>query len=145
MTTLQPDRHTQRASFTPKRIADDGGDARSLRPSILFLGLALCLTLGIATWLGLVDTNDDIRLEITDVSTSSDGNVALTGARYRGHTESGKKFEVIATAAIEHPRGNLPARRRLLGPRGLLRLESCRRRNESHAGRVHFPGARHSA
>ena len=101
MTTPQPDRHSQKASFTPKRIADEDGDARSLRPSILFLGLALCLTLGIAAWLGLVDTNDDIRLEITDVSTSSDGNVALTGARYRGHTESGKRFEVIATAAIE--------------------------------------------
>jgi LPS export ABC transporter protein LptC len=101
MTTPQPDRHTQKANFTPKRVADEDGDARSLRPSILFLGLALCLTLGIAAWLGLVDTNDDIRLEITDVSTSSDGNVALTGARYRGHTESGKRFEVIATAAIE--------------------------------------------
>ena len=101
MTTPQPDRHTQKASFTPKHIADEDGDTRSLRPSILFLGLALCLTLGIAAWLGLVDTNDDIRLEITDVSTSSDGNVALTGARYRGHTESGKRFEVIATAAIE--------------------------------------------
>ena len=101
MTTPQPDKHSQKASFTPKRIADEDGDARSLRPSILFLGLALCLTLGIAAWLGLVDANDDIRLEITDVSTSSDGNVALTGARYRGHTESGKRFEVIATAAIE--------------------------------------------
>ena len=29
--------------------------------------------------------------------------MALTGARYRGHTESGKKFEVVATAAIETP------------------------------------------
>ena len=35
------------------------------------------------------------------ILTSSDGNVALTGARYRGHTETGKRFEVIATAAIE--------------------------------------------
>ena len=101
MTKPQPDRHTQKASFVPKRIADEDDDARSLRPSILFLGLALFLTLGIAAWLGLVDTNDDIRLEINDISSSSDGNIALTGARYRGHTETGKRFEVIATAAIE--------------------------------------------
>ncbi len=101
MTAAQQDRHSQKSSFAPKHIADEDGNARSLRPSIFFLGLALCLTLGIAAWLGLVDTNDDIRLEITDVSTSSNGNVALTGARYRGHTISGKKFEVIATAAIE--------------------------------------------
>ena len=101
MTTPQPDRHTQKASFTPKRIADEDSDARSLRPSILFLGLALFLTLGIAAWLGLVDTNDEIRLEISDISSSSNGNIALTGARYRGHTETGKRFEVIATAAVE--------------------------------------------
>ena len=101
MTAVQPDRLSQKSSFAPKRIADEDGNARSLRPSILFLGLALCLTLGIAAWLGLVDTNDDIRLEITDVSASSNGIVALTGARYRGHTDSGKKFEVIATAATE--------------------------------------------
>ena len=106
MTTVQPDRHSQKSNFAPKRIVDEDGNARSLRPSILFLGLALCLTLGLAAWLGMVDTNDDIRLKITDVSTSSDGNVALTGALYRGHTESGKKFEVIATTAIE--RSNNP-------------------------------------
>tara|TARA_B100000575_G_scaffold288336_1_gene288177 strand:+ start:1305 stop:1964 length:660 start_codon:yes stop_codon:yes gene_type:complete len=101
MATVQPDRHSQKSSFAPKRIADEEGNSRSLRPSILFLGLALFLTLSIAVWLGLVDTNEDIRLEITDVSTSGNGNVTLTGARYRGHTESGRKFEVIATAATE--------------------------------------------
>ena len=101
MTTTEPDRRLQKASFAPKRIADEGSRAGSLKPSILFLALALCLTLGIAAWLGLVDTNDDILLEITDISTNSDGTVALTGARYRGHTESGKKFEVVATAATE--------------------------------------------
>ena len=101
MTTTEPDRRSQKARFAPKRIADEDSGAGSLKPSILFLGLALCLTLGIAAWLGLVDTNDDILLEITDISTNSDGTVALTGARYRGHTVSGKKFEVVATAAIE--------------------------------------------
>ncbi len=101
MTKRQLDINTQKVRFTPKRIADEDDEARSLRPSILFLGLALCLTLGIAAWLGLVDTNDEIRVEITDISSSSDGNIALTGARYRGHTESGKKFEIIATAAVE--------------------------------------------
>ena len=92
MTKPQLDKHTQKASFVPKRIADEDDEARSLRPSILFLGLALCLTLGIAVWLGLVDTNDEIRIEISDISSSSNGNIALTGARYRGHTETGKKI-----------------------------------------------------
>lgn len=101
MTKTEPDPRPQQASFAPKRIADEGDRAGSLRPSILFLGLALSLTVGIAAWLGLVDTNDEILLEITDISTNSDGTVALTGARYRGHTESGKKFEVVATSAIE--------------------------------------------
>ena len=101
MTSAQSGQNSQRASFAPKHIADEERNSRSLRPSILFLVLALCLTLGIAAWLGIVDTNDDIRLEITDVSTSTNGNVALTGARYRGTTDSGKKFEVIAAAAIE--------------------------------------------
>ena len=101
MSLAKPDRATQKTNFAPKLIASEDNNKRSLRPSILFLGLALLLTLGIAAWLGLVDTNDDIRLEITNVSTDSTGNVALTGARYRGHTDSGKKFEVIATAAFE--------------------------------------------
>ena len=101
MTKPQLDKRTQKVSFVPKRIADEDDEIRSLRPSILFLGLALCLTLGIAVWLGLVDTNDEIRLEISDISSSSNGNIALTGARYRGHTETGKRFEVIATAAVE--------------------------------------------
>ena len=102
MTKPQLDKRTQKVSFVPKRIADEDDETRSLRPSILFLGLALCLTLGIAVWLGLVETNDEIRLEISDISSSSNGNIALTGARYRGHTETGKRFEVIATAAVEH-------------------------------------------
>lgn len=77
MTTTEPDRRSQKARFAPKRIADEDSGAGSLKPSILFLGLALCLTLGIAAWLGLVDTNDDILLEITDISTNSDGTVAF--------------------------------------------------------------------
>ena len=101
MAVTKPDRNQKKASFAPKNIANEDNKQASLRPSILFLSLALALTLGIAAWLGLADTNDDILLEITDVSTSIGGNIALTGARYRGHTESGKKFEVIATAAIE--------------------------------------------
>ena len=64
MTKPQVDKRNLKANFVPKRVADEDDETQSLRPSILFLGLALCLTLGIAVWLGLVDTNDEIRLEI---------------------------------------------------------------------------------
>ena len=87
--------------FTPKQV--DSGDARTgiMRPSILFLGLALGLTAAIVGWLGLTDTNDDIRLEVTDVKIDSDGDTELSGALYRGRTESGKRFEIAADHARE--------------------------------------------
>ena len=101
MADAQSEKRTQTTSFAPKQINSEADRPSMLRPSILFLLLALGLTGAIAVWLGFVDTNDDIRIEVADVAVNNNGNVELTGAQYRGRTESGRRFEIIAATARE--------------------------------------------
>lgn len=89
------------ARFAPKTTADDATGSWGIRPSFLFLGLGVIVTIAIISWLGLFQETEDIRLNIKDVTVKNDGNVELTGARYRGRLESGDSFEITADRASE--------------------------------------------
>lgn len=112
MADAQSEKRPQTTSFAPKQINSEADRPSILRPSILFILLAIGLTGAIAAWLGFVYTSDDIRIDVSDVAVNSDGNVELTGAQYRGRTESGRRFEITAATARETSKtpGNIDLR-----------------------------------
>ena len=103
--TPQPD-NQRIARFSPKPTNTTVRDNRLLRPSFVLFAAGAVATIGLVSWLGLFSERDDIRLDITDVSITSEGNVELTGAKYRGRTASGTAFEIIAETASEDKNGS---------------------------------------
>jgi len=146
MAERQSEPESRNARFAPKEIEQTENRRGGLRPSLLFLLLALVLTGALAAWLGLVDSGEDIRLEIKDVAIKSEGDVELTGARYRGRTESGKQFEIIAKSAIEAANApgiiNLedPDAKIFSGDGGVLKITSLAGTYMQSAGKVDLQG-----
>lgn len=94
------------ASFAPKTAATAAQDSSGMRPSLIFLGLGVIVTIAIISWLGLFRETEDIRLDIKDITVKNDGNVELTGAQYRGRLETGANFEITADRASEFKDGS---------------------------------------
>lgn len=94
------------ARFAPKTSTAEAQDSPSFRPSFLFLGLGVIVTVAIISWLGLFRETEDIRLDIQDITVKNDGNVELTGAQYRGRLENGDSFEITADRASETKDGS---------------------------------------
>ena len=64
-------------------------------------GLGLVMTVTAVLWLGLFGTQDEIRLEISDIEIDETGEVELVGAVYRGQTAGGEAYEITASQASE--------------------------------------------
>ena len=92
------------ARFAP-RDRQSEPETRRIRASLLFLGLGILLTSGTVLWLGLFNQQDEIRLEISDLTVDETGDVELTGAVYRGQTARGEPFEITANVARERENG----------------------------------------
>lgn len=92
------------ARFAP-RDRQSEPETRRVRASLLFLGLGILLTSGTVLWLGLFNQQDEIRLEISDLTVDETGDVELTGAIYRGQTARGEPFEITANVARERENG----------------------------------------
>lgn len=99
---------TRLAKFAPKNAQSkaEAKPAWFARPSVVFIGLGLVATIAIISWLGLFRSGDDIRLDIKEIAVNDEGNVELTGVRYRGRLESGDNFEIIADRANEDKDGS---------------------------------------
>tara|TARA_B100001093_G_scaffold511523_1_gene579591 strand:- start:2144 stop:2791 length:648 start_codon:yes stop_codon:yes gene_type:complete len=91
-------------SFAPRAQEIDAG-RRPVRASILFISLGLVLTFVTVLWLGFFTQPVEIKLEITDVKIDDASDIELTGAIYKGRTESGEAFEVTAKIASERSSG----------------------------------------
>ncbi|MGC6497844.1 MAG: LPS export ABC transporter periplasmic protein LptC [Candidatus Puniceispirillaceae bacterium] len=91
-------------SFAPREQDVDAG-RRPVRASILFISLGLALTFVTVLWLGFFTQPAEIKLEVTDVKIADTGDIKLTGAIYKGRTESGEAFEVTAKIASERSSG----------------------------------------
>lgn len=91
-------------SFAPREQDVDAG-RRPVRASILFISLGLALTFVTVLWLGFFTQPAEIKLEVTDVKIADTGDIELTGAIYKGRTESGEAFEVTAKIASERSSG----------------------------------------
>lgn len=94
------------ARFAPKNPGNETVGSRGIRPSFIFLGLGVVATIALVSWLGLFTETEDIRLDIKDITVKNDGNVELTGARYRGRLESGDSYEITADRASEAKDGS---------------------------------------
>jgi len=87
--------------YTP-RTRHAGAEARpSRRLSVILLGFGAAITVAVASWLGFFHKSTDSKLEIKDVKIASNGDVTLTGARYKGLTSAGQPFQIIADEAAE--------------------------------------------
>ena len=95
----------QRAARFAPRDRQAEPERQRVRASLLFLGLGILLTSGTILWLGLFNQQDEIRLEISDLTVDETGDVELTGAIYRGQTARGEPFEITADVAREREDG----------------------------------------
>ena len=91
-------------NFAPREQDVDAGK-RPVRASILFISLGLALTFVTVLWLGFFTQPAEIKLQVTDVQIADTGDIELTGAIYKGRTESGEAFEVTAKIASERSSG----------------------------------------
>ena len=91
----------KRRQFTPRTRPVQDEQPRSRRLSVVLLGIGVVVTLMVASWLGFLHQSGDSKLEIKDVKIADSGEIALTGARYRGVTSSGQPFLITADKASE--------------------------------------------
>ena len=96
----------KQSRFTPRAKKLRLPSQRRYPLSILLVGVGAVLTLGVASWLGLLANGKDVSLEIKQVKRAETGEVQLTGARYRGLTPAGKPYEITAAKANEAPDGS---------------------------------------
>ena len=96
----------RRRNFAPRRTADAVPRQQSMRLSLVLIGLAAGLMVGVTSWLGFLNDRTDSKLEIKSVEISETREVKLTGARYRGLSPSGRPYEIAAEQANEAQDGS---------------------------------------
>ena len=92
---------SKRRQFTPRTRSVQDEQRPSRRLSVILVGIGVAFTLVVASWLGFLHQSGDSKLEIKDVKIANSGEIALTGARYRGVTSSGQPFLITADQASE--------------------------------------------
>ena len=97
---------SKRRQFTPRTRSVQDEQRPSRRLSVVLLGIGVAVTLLVASWLGFLHQSSDSKLEIKDVKITNSGEIALTGARYRGVTSSGQPFLITADQASEANNGS---------------------------------------
>lgn len=108
---------------------------KTVRTSLLFIGLGAAMSVGTVLWLGLFNHQDEIRLEIKDIKVDETGDVELTGAVYRGQTVRGEPFEITAEVATERENGVVD----LSSPTAELRRADGDVMNVTSSAGVYFP------
>ena len=102
--TEQQDAATRLARFAPRERAIDSG-RQTIRTSLIFVSIGLFMSGATLLWLGFFNQQSEIRLEINEIKVDESGDVELTGAVYRGTTESGERYEITAEVAQERQDG----------------------------------------
>ena len=98
MTKTQPKKAFR---FAPKVVAFQQGKSRIV-PLSAFIGTLAGLALFIlGLWVLFFQSDNNIAIDLNAVSTTKDGRLELQGLTYRGKTESGDPFEVVAQKASE--------------------------------------------
>ena len=97
---------SKRSRLTPRPKNLTPQKERRLPLSMFLLGLGAALALAVTSWLGFLDSNKDVSLEIKEVKKAETGEVQLTGARYRGLTPTGKPYEITSVFANEATDGS---------------------------------------
>lgn len=92
---------TKRSQFAPRPRAITDRPHTSRRLSVTLVGIGVITTLAVVSWMGFLHKSTDSKLEIKDATIIGDGNVELTGARYRGVTSGGQPFQITANQATE--------------------------------------------
>jgi len=92
------------AKFAPRERSGDAG-RRTVRTSLVFIGIGLLMSGATVLWLGLFNQSSEIRLEISEIKVDETGDVELTGAVYRGTTVRGEAYEITAEVAQERADG----------------------------------------
>jgi lipopolysaccharide export system protein LptC len=96
----------RRGRFAPRTRVDTPPEQRSTRLSFWLLGVAVALALAVTGWLGVLGYGNEVKLEIQEVRIAETGEVELTGARYRGLSQSGRPYEITAEQANEAQDGS---------------------------------------
>jgi len=92
------------AKFAPRERPGDTG-RRTVRTSLVFIGIGLLMSGATVLWLGLFNQSSEIRLEISEIKVDETSDVELTGAVYRGTTARGETYEITAEVAQERADG----------------------------------------
>ena len=92
---------SKRRQYVPRTTTTREEPKSSRRLSVFLLGIGAVVTLLVASWLGFFHNADESTLEIKDVKVAENGQIALTGARYRGVSSAGQPFNIIADKANE--------------------------------------------
>ena len=97
---------SKRRQYVPRTTPSGEEPRSSRRLSVFLLGIGASVTLLVASWLGFFHNTDESTLEIKDVEVAENGEIALTGARYRGISSAGQPFHIIADKANESNDGS---------------------------------------
>ena len=111
-----------RRQYTPRIRSVNNEPGSSRRVSLILLGVGIIATVLVASWLGFFHSASENKLEIKEVKITDDGEIALTGARYRGVTSSGQPFTITADQASESIDGS--GRIDLERPRAIVTMKN---------------------
>lgn len=103
MTVEVPQRYNR---FAPRKNATTSQSQGTMRLSLVLIGVAVILALGVTSWLGFLSPKREPTLEIQEIHIVEAGEIELTGARYRGVLPSGRPYEITAKQAKEAQDGS---------------------------------------
>jgi len=130
----QQDDAPRLARFAPRERSGDT-QGRTVRTSLVFIGIGVAMSLATVLWLGLFGQRSEIRLDVSEIKVDESGDVELTGAVYRGTTEGGDPYEITAEVAQERQNGVVD----LAAPAAVLNQSSGDVVNLTSVTGVYFP------
>lgn len=96
------DTHSKKAAiFAPKLTLPKATEARGLRLSVVIGGLAAIASAFLMLWVVFFQSDNNIAIELTSVSTTTEGRLELQGLSYKGKTKSGDPYMFNADKASE--------------------------------------------
>ena len=101
MTKVSDTSSKKAAIFAPKLALPTPTKARGLRLSVVIGGLAGFASAFLMLWVVFFQSDNNIAIELSSVSATSEGRLELQGLSYRGKTKSGDPYIFNADKASE--------------------------------------------
>ena len=100
--TLAPDQKQTARAFAPRQQNRLLPSRKLVPTSLVLLGVSLVLAGLVSFWTTFSTDDENIELVVSSATVTRAGEMEITGASYRGRTETGKAFEITAELAREN-------------------------------------------